>query len=264
MSKLSLYHDTYVATAEKARGNLVLLHGWGMNSLVWDDLIPLLNTNYDVTVIDLPGMGRSPISSGDYDLNSITEQILSVAPEKAIWIGWSLGALIVQHINEIKPESIQQAFLIAGTPQFVASDEWIYAMPLDVFEKFQALLEEDWQGTLIRFLTLQCKGSESIKDDTKKLREYLFHHGLPATKALREGLNILKDNQLQDALKNNANSLHFILGEYDTLLPAKVKENLLSLNEHITVDVIAGASHVPHLSHAEQVNTCIRQYLENN
>jgi len=262
-SKLTLYHDTYkCAKAEHAKGRLVFLHGWGMNSLVWDDLIPLLNRDYDVTVIDLPGMGRSPISSGEYNLESVSEQVISVTPEKAIWIGWSLGALIVQHINQIKPEKIQQAFLIAGTPQFVASEDWPYAMPLSVFEKFQALLEEDWQGTLIRFLTLQCKGSESIKEDTRKLREYLFHHGIPATKALREGLNILKDNRLQEAMKKNSRPLHFILGQYDTLIPAQVKESLIALNAEITVDVINGASHVPHLSHAEQTHACIRQYLE--
>lgn len=264
---LVLYHDTYICTspsteAAKAKGHLVFLHGWGMNSLVWDELIPLLNTDYDVTLIDLPGLGRSPIASGVYDLNTVTEQVLKVAPEKTIWIGWSLGALIVQHINALYPERLQKAFLIAGTPRFVANEQWPYAMPLNVFEKFQALLEEDWQGTLIRFLTLQCKGSESIKEDTRKLREYLFHHGLPANKALREGLNILKDNDLQHALKNNRNGLHFILGEYDTLIPSKVKTTLESMNEYITVDIISGASHVPHLSHPQQVHNCIRQYLE--
>jgi pimeloyl-[acyl-carrier protein] methyl ester esterase len=250
---LAIYHDTYKCEGESSRGDIVLVHGWGMNSLVWDDLIPLLINHYQITVIDLPGMGRSPLPEGDYNLEFIVEKILELASIKATWIAWSLGALIVQKIALDYPERIEQGFLIAGTPKFVADGSWKWAMPLPIFEKFQALLEEDWQGTLIRFLTLQCKGSESIKEDTRKLREYLFHYGFPATKALREGLCILKDNDLRKRLKESVIPLHYILGEFDTLVPSAVEKELLSFSEKISVDVVKGASHVAQVSHPQQV-----------
>ncbi len=251
---LALYHDTYRCQGEVENPKtIVLLHGWGMNSLVWDDLIPLLINDFQVCVIDLPGFGRSPISSGDYDLQSVMEQVLEVAPQNAIWIGWSLGGLLLQKIVLIYPERVEQGFLIASTPKFTASDDWSLAMPQATFEKFQSLLEEDWQGTLIRFLTLQCKGSESIKEDTRKLREYLFHHGLPATKSLREGLNILGDNDLREQLKEIKVPLVFILGQYDTLVPGALADTLDAAGEHVSVHVVEGASHAAHLSHADKV-----------
>jgi pimeloyl-[acyl-carrier protein] methyl ester esterase len=259
------YYDTYKCEGfgEEEKGHLVFLHGWGMNSLVWDDLIPLLIKEYQITLIDLPGMGRSPLPAGDYTLQTLSEQVLSVAPEKAVWVGWSLGALVLQNIALLHPEKIEKAVLISGTPKFVASEDWPNAMPLKVFEKFQTLLEEDWQGTLIRFLTLQCKGSESIKEDTRKLREYLFHYGLPATKALREGLNILKANDFREALKKLKPECHFILGEYDTLIPAIVESDFADFGvPPVNIHVIKGASHTPHISHPEKLSKIMRSVLQ--
>lgn len=246
---LEIYHDIYPCQGEKKFGHLVMVHGWGMNSLVWDDLIPLLLPCYDITIIDLPGMGRSPLPEGEYNLAFLVEKVLALAPAKAIWFGWSLGALVVQKIASQHPERIEQGFLIAGTPKFVASADWPLAMPLNVFEKFQALLEEDWQGTLIRFLTLQCKGSESVKEDTRKLREYLFHYGLPATKALREGLNILKQVDLRHELTQLSVPLTFMFGEYDVLVPNKAQTEIQTINSNIAVFLISGASHAAHISH---------------
>jgi pimeloyl-[acyl-carrier protein] methyl ester esterase len=250
---LVIYHDTYACQSEKPIAKLVMLHGWGMNSLVWDDLIPLLIPHYEITIIDLPGMGRSPLPEGDYTIDFLVNKVLEVAPDKAIWFGWSLGALVVQKIALDFPKKIERAFLIAGTPKFVANESWPLAMPLTVFEKFQSLLAEDWQGTLIRFLTLQCKGSETIKEDTRKLREYLFHYGLPATKALREGLSVLKEVDFRSDLATLSVPIIFISGEYDTLVPAQVLADIKKLNAHISVHLVKGASHAAHISHAKEV-----------
>lgn len=251
---LSLYHDTYQHTGtDAAKDTIVLLHGWGMNSLVWDGLIPYLIVDYDVCVIDLPGLGRSPMPQGDYTLDYLVQHVLAVAPQQAIWFGWSLGALVVQKIASQYPERITQSFLLAATPKFIASNDWPHAMPEAVFDTFYKLLLEDWQGTLIRFLTLQCKGSETVREDTKNLRESVFHYGLPAEKALREGLQILKDTDARKNLEKITQPCHFILGQFDTLIPMQVDSDLKKINPALICHRAHGASHVPHLSHPQQV-----------
>ena len=138
--ELSLYHDTYPAGSQQAGAEgpeeIVLLHGWGMNSLVWDELIPLLNEKYTITLIDLPGLGRSPMPGGEYTLDYLVEHVCKVAPSKAIWIGWSLGGLVVQRVCELSPERVSAAVVIAGTPRFVAGESWQKAMSEGVFQKF--------------------------------------------------------------------------------------------------------------------------------
>jgi len=44
--------------------DLVLLHGWGFNSELFNDLIDRYKNQYRITMIDLPGHGRSDDVSG--------------------------------------------------------------------------------------------------------------------------------------------------------------------------------------------------------
>jgi pimeloyl-[acyl-carrier protein] methyl ester esterase len=45
--------------------DLVLIHGWGMNGAVWQQLLPLLTPFYRVHWVDMPGYGHSHDISAD-------------------------------------------------------------------------------------------------------------------------------------------------------------------------------------------------------
>ena len=47
--------------------SLVLLHGWAFNSDIFQSLVDKYKANYRVTVIDLPGHGRSNDIDGDIE-----------------------------------------------------------------------------------------------------------------------------------------------------------------------------------------------------
>jgi pimeloyl-[acyl-carrier protein] methyl ester esterase len=232
---LGLYFDEYPSTqVENAAATpLVLLHGWGMHSLVWDAIMPGLLATRPVVVIDLPGMGRSPLPGGDFTLDFLVDQVLRVAPPRALWLGWSLGGMVAARLAERFPDRVEALITVATNPCFVAREGWPQAVPLQVLQHFRALYAEDAQGTLIRFLALQCKDSVTMKDDIRFLREIVFHHGLPASKALRCGLEILQDVDLRDTFKQLKTPTLHVLGEHDNLVP---------------LTVIAGAAHLPFLS----------------
>ena len=71
---------------------LVLLHGWGMNAGVWLPLLPRLEAHWRVTMIELPGHGESHLIEGD--IHDWAGAVLDTAPSNAIWLGWSLGAMV--------------------------------------------------------------------------------------------------------------------------------------------------------------------------
>lgn len=248
---LALYHDVYRCTdikdAEDAP-ELIVIHGWGLHSVVWDNVMPVLLSHFQVTVVDLPGLGRSPIPSGDYDLEYLTEQVLAIAPAEAVWMGWSLGGMIAMNAAAKYPERVSGLITVASTPQFVADKHWPLALNAEVLSQFQALLAEDWEGTLVRFLALQCKDSSTIKEDIRFLKEIVFFHGHPSTKALRCGLEVLAGVHLVDKLVQiKAPTLH-ILGEMDNLIPVGISRSLKESQPDAQIAVIKGASHVPFIS----------------
>ncbi len=251
MSKLTLFHNVYRATevSDDQAQDLVLLHGWGLHSIVWDEVMPELLKKHRVTVIDLPGMGQSPMPGGHYNMDYIVEHVLTVAPVQAIWLGWSLGGMVAAKVAASHPERVSRLITVASSPKFMATEDWPYAMPEKVLEGFYQVFLEDSEGTLIRFLALQCKGSDRYKEDVRQLKDMLYFCGLPATKALRSGLEILRDVDLREDIKNiTVTSLH-IFGEKDHLVPVAVAEKVSELyGDQGKVAVLQQVAHVPHIT----------------
>lgn len=52
------------------------------------------------------------------------EAVLQQAPDKAIWLGWSLGGLVASQIALTHPERVQALVTVASSPCFSARDEW--------------------------------------------------------------------------------------------------------------------------------------------
>lgn len=261
---LTLYHDTYrctgVASGEGAP-EMVLIHGWGLHSVVWDNIMPALLSRFQVTVIELPGFGRSPIPGGEYDLEYLTRQVLSVAPQNAVWLGWSLGGMIAMNAAIHFPERIKGLITVASTPKFISDERWPLALNGEVLAHFRALLLEDWEGTLIRFIALQCKDSSTIKEDIRFLKDIVFFHGHPSSKALRCGLDVLRDVDLLDELKQiKVPTLH-ILGENDNLVPVGISKEIKQYQSAANVAVIKGASHVPFVSDPDSFIAAVSDFL---
>ena len=96
MPRLIPFHNTYKATGvsdDQAR-DIVLIHGWGLHAIVFDDIVPALLERFRVTVVDLPGMGQSPLPNDPYTLDFLADQVAAVMPARAHLLGWSLGGLV--------------------------------------------------------------------------------------------------------------------------------------------------------------------------
>lgn len=246
---LTLYHDRYRCTGNVEHPpELVVLHGWGMHSLVWDDVMPALLERFQVTVIDLPGLGRSPIPGGEYTLDYLVAHVLAVAPPQALWMGWSLGGMVAMRAAARFPQRVLALVTVASTPKFIADEHWPVAMKAEVLDAFFTLLQEDAEGTLIRFLSLQCKGSDTIKRDIRALKDLVYFHGIPSRNALVGGLRILQQVDLRDDLPSIQSPTLHVFGERDHLVPVGVSEAVARLQPQAQTAIIKGVAHIPFLS----------------
>lgn len=242
----SLRGQTYVSDNPHAL-NLVLVHGWGMNSVVWQPLLPYLQDDFHVTVID----------GFEEDITAY----LAIAPAFAIWCGWSLGGLLVLDIANQYSDRVQAVVTIACNPCFVQRDDWPCAMSLLDFQQFQQGLTDNLSATLKRFIALQCHGSTSQKQDARFLQQQLAAQPLPALSILQAGLTVLAQDYRQ-LFAQLTLPLLCLLGENDGLVPVAVAEALLALNVNVQLSIITDAAHVPFVSHPEIVAQQLRLFAQ--
>lgn len=232
--------------------SIVLVHGWAMHSGIWRVFAKELAKTYQVTLIDLPGHGRSD-AIVPFTLAAITDAVVDVVGSgKHCWLGWSFGAEVVIDVARHFSERVSQLILLAGTPCFVAKTAWP-GMNVQVLNSFAANLQLDSRGTLFRFLSLQIKGLENQKIALQELKSLVFECDQPDQTCLEAGLAILKETDLRTEFANLTIPVALILGQLDTLVPVAVGENMKALLPAISLTVIDRAGHVPFLSHQDAV-----------
>ncbi len=228
--------------------DLVLIHGWGMNSAVWTSLIQPLSQQFRLTLIDLPGHGHSEYDPGCSELDQWLDAVLQVVPERAIWIGWSLGSLLAQRAAVLVPERVQGLVSIAGTPRFAQSDAWPNAMERDILCRFAVELQADHAQALERFLLLQAHGDAGMRKLLRPLRQGLASRPEPDDQALAAGLDLLLNVDLRADLTELHCPSMWLLGRRDLLVPVAVSEDLQGLLPEAWIHIFPHAAHLPMLS----------------
>ena len=229
---------------------LVLLHGWGMNAGVWLPLLPRLEAHWRVTMIELPGHGESHLIEGD--IHDWAGAVLDTAPSNAIWLGWSLGAMVTLAAAAAAPERFEALVLAGGTPRFVREPGWECGMQPELLNNFAHELFDSPQRTMMRFLGLQVRGADNERETLKTLRSAVERRPVPASQALRTGLDILLHADLRVQLAEMEMPMLWLYGERDTLVSAATAAEIDRMSTVAETSVIAGAGHAPFLSHPQQ------------
>ena len=239
---------------------LVLIHGWGCDSGIWQAVLPELTQHLNVIAIDLPGFGQSDFFrfEGDFQLSledcleSTLNSILAVLPNNCSLLGWSLGGMLSTVLVSRYPQRFNNFITIASNPCFVQQRGWLSAMPKKTFNSFYELFKQQSALCLKRFYGLQCQSDQHERDALKFLKEIVSKEKEKGADkghlAWSRGLELLAEIDNRDAIKSlEVCGLH-LYGESDQLVPVATAQALKDLNSLQQVDVLESTSHVPQLS----------------
>lgn len=234
---------------------VVLLHGWGLNSGVWQPLIEQFNQQGDnafqLITIDLPGFAsNAEVDISPYSLEMICQKISETIKQPAIYLGWSLGGLVATQMALQFPEKVLGLITVASSPYFVEqlANEWP-GIKEHVLASFHQQLSEDATKTIRGFLKIQAMGSPQIRQDLKLITELVMAHNLPSQQVLDDSLTLLSDCDLRPTLNNITQPFLRLYGQNDSLVPKAVIAEINKLSPKSESYTFAHASHAPFISH---------------
>lgn len=274
----TLQFSTYLEPKQQTI-SLILLHGWGLNSAIWQPMIANLPTEFTdifhVITIDLPGFGANVNKKiSPYSLANVCEHITNTVEQPAIYLGWSLGGLVATEMALKHPEKVLGLITVASSPRFTEQrsgkviDEkevnqlvWPGIKP-QVLNAFHQQLQIDAKKTINGFLKLQAMGSPHVRQDIKQISQLVFQHDMANKNTLDESLKLLETSDYRLKLKYIKQPFLRLYGSADSLVPKAIIEQVAKLSKQTSEQhIFIGASHAPFISHPDEFTEILTNWL---
>lgn len=248
--------------ASQGRGMpIVFIHGWGVNSGVWQPCVDHFSARYQVITIDLPGFGSNADTQlQPYSIEHMAEIIQAKLAQPAVIIGWSLGGLVATAIAHAYRHKVKALITVASSPLFVEGNDWP-GIKANVLQLFHRQLAEDSRKTIDNFLKIQAMGSPHIRRDIKKIHDLVMAYPLPSQLTLSQSLAFLQTTDQRQILSEINVPFLRIYGAMDSLVPKAVIGQIDQLVASSDKVIFKQASHAPFISHFEQFVQSITNWL---
>ena len=239
---------------------LWLIHGIGDSNRAWDAVLPLLADRYTVVAPDLLGHGESDKPRADYSVggfaNGVRDLMVVLGVERATIIGHSLGGGVAQQFAYQYPERVERMVLVAsgglGTevnPVFrlasipgaghaiALSSQAVVRRPVLAGSRLlaKAGLLDPWDVEEVAHVWNGLRDRATRSAFLRTLRAVVDYRGQAVSSRDRMYLA-------------TAIPTLMVWGARDPVLPVNHARDVCDELPGVSLHVVAGAGHMPHLS----------------
>jgi len=240
---------------------LVLLHGWGTSAAVFEPLIPLLASKFEIFSVDLPGFGQSPWIP-NLTPEKMAALVVAQINKPAVYLGWSMGSLVALCAAHDFAEHTLAYINVTGTPAF-SQYFWPFGISVKGLTQFAKQIRLAPEQVRKDFIDLHFR--HSAIDATLKTNVVTELNATPSDpEALIVTTDWLGSIDLRPMWQNLRVPTLSLLAEKDILLPVAAAHELKTLNASTQLEVIPKASHMPFLDMPSVFVTLLTQFVENH
>ncbi len=174
MTEFSLNGTAYDVYGLAGSPTIVLIHGLGLNRLIWDQYVSYLAVDYRVICYDLFAHGESGSPPAKPSLALFSEQLLALLDElsvaQASLVGFSLGGMINRRLAIDHPHRVQ-ALAILNSPheRGAAAQQQVERRAM---ESVAGGPEANLEATLERWFTPMFRATQT--DYIDQVRQWLL------------------------------------------------------------------------------------------
>jgi pimeloyl-ACP methyl ester carboxylesterase len=235
---------------------VILLHGFPMHREVWNEFSEKLSDSFTVYTPDLPGFGKSPILSGDFNLQDVAERMIRWMKELGIVrpsvVGHSMGGYVALEMVRKEPG------LFSGLGLFHSTAMADNAEKKDSRTKVIQFIDENgvlaFTSNFIQplFADQNHPAIPFVKDITTKASAEAVKG---YTKAMRDR------HDTRNILASFGGPVLIIGGEKDKGIPAETLQQQALLNKNTSVHILPDTGHMGMFENPADTLGMIRSFL---
>lgn len=248
---------------------LLLIHGWGGSSDIWQASIDGLLHNFNLYLLDLPGHGLNAAAefvTPDDFIDQFARQCLAQLPKSFSIIGWSLGGLLASYLAHRFADQVNALVLVACNQSFLSRPNWRFAMAAEEFGEFSNRLagvgnQAELAVLLNRFYALQVQGSLLPRQDLRSIKSYLATTDYNVA-GVKRSLGWLLEADLATIWHDLTVPVLHQFGSNDALLPQSAGRAIASAYPDHQVDFFTSSAHQPFVSEPENWLERTQRFLQ--
>lgn len=239
--------NIYFQKVGKGR-DLIMLHGWGLNSSTFWPSVDFLKENLTLWILDLPGFGKSDAPQKAFDTSDYAEILAEFIRinkiKKPSILGHSFGGKISIRIASKYEDLIDKLILVGASGiKRIPSFRKVFIYPLakivhhlvpDIFnlktiirKKFYRKIESDYENAGLMKDTLLKTIGEDLTEQLKKIK----------------------------------NETLIIWGDEDKAVPLRYGKKMYQLIENSKLIVIEGKGHFLHVHDPERFTYYVKDFV---
>jgi pimeloyl-ACP methyl ester carboxylesterase len=229
---------------------LVLIHGMGSASTAWKPIRQILNHDFTVITVDLPGHGKTPYLKGQpmdpHSLGTyVLEQLSSLGIDRFHLAGNSLGGWVSLEMSSARPDRVRS--LIGIAPAGLWLNPYNARYPGTAVARFLARYTAKLAPTALHFEAARKLG---FLDVSPRWKEFSYEICLDATIAMStaEGYYPAWDGMLMKRFDSNIPEtipVTIIFGDTDRTLPATTCQERSVAPSHAKWIIFPNTGHAP-------------------
>lgn len=236
---------------------LLLIHGFPMDSRVWDDFRKPLAKHFRVITIDLPGFGTSPLLKEGFSIpdvaDSVLDWLLSKEIKSSIVIGHSLGGYVALAMAGKKPELFSGVGLFHSTAFPDSEEKKASRLKVVEFIDRNGVLAFTSNFIPPLFANQEHPAIEKVRSiATSSTQESVKGYTL-AMRKRQSSLQILENLEMP---------LLFLAGRKDGGIPVESILEQAALCQRPDVQVLENVAHMGMFENPEEAAAIIRQFTE--
>jgi len=241
---------------------VLLIHGWGMSTRVWDTTLPaLLDAGHAVVAFDQRGCGNSDKDFAQVSIDAGARDAVALLKHLGVGRvalnGWSLGgAIAVQAATLLGGACAGVVLTAAASPRYVQAPDFPHGAPAGTAAQTVGVLRAD-RATFLDALSKGC----CAKSPSPAVEQWLWSIFMQASPRADDALAELDVVDQRAALGALAAPVLSIVGGKDAIVPPEIGRSIAKYAKHGSVAEFPECGHSPFLEDGPRYREVLLEFL---